>query len=278
MAKDQELGINIKVKGSSQARREIGDVINSVDKETSGVGGGGRGKGGAKGLSGPPEGGGGIGVGGVAGGVAAGGLLLSALQKTLSSLERSVTQAFDPSKTDFEKQLDLRAGLLGAVPVVGGTAEAAFRAANQTQLARDQGIQGGLRGTFGAAARGIAIANPNATDDELEQLIKNELGPGMKELAKVFDATARGEQALNRTVAKEFGVSPEQIASLAESASLALEETKKLAEGIVKANSALDQLVDLGRVGVAAITGDKEMQRDLVQKYFPYPSFFGNSK
>jgi len=207
MAKDQELGIRVRVKGSGAAKRDLKGLIGEVRK---GVRGGPGGPGAAPGVTGGreerPSSAAAARGGPSLKNIFLGNLLAQAATRSFSALSAGVAQSYDPNLSDIEKRARFQSGLLGGIPVVGESLAAKYQAQNAVTLGTVQGTQQRLNQTFGAAFQAIGAGlGPGASEADVADAIDKKLGPAIERLATLFEKEEAAQEIGSQYIAKQVG-------------------------------------------------------------------------
>ncbi len=199
MAKDEELGIRLRVRGLQETRRKVGTLqklFNNLRGRAEGALGLTRDKDGKLGVG--ENGLFGRNAGGGSGGGGAAGVLRTTLgnlfASSLQAFSQNVKQAFDPNLTKTERQVSLGSSVLEAIPGIGGVASGILSNLAQTQLGVAQGTQNKLNQIFGPAFEAFGAANANLSDAELEKAIEKRFGPAVARVQGLIKSQERGRE------------------------------------------------------------------------------------
>lgn len=205
MADENEIGVRITVKGGEDAKREIKAITANLNTEAKALDkaaderqtDAARGVAGAGGQAA-------AGRGGVAGGVFLGALGAQIANASFSAISAGIAQSFDPNLSQFEKDFAKLEGAARGIPLVGEILAAQTRAENQVQLGAVQGINALVNNQIGPAAQAIGLANPNASDERLTEILEEQLDKLIREIVELQLPGERAQELASQIVVRRI--------------------------------------------------------------------------
>lgn len=215
MAKDQELGLRVTLKGMDRAKRGLSGfrkVLNSLKGKAEGAAGVVRGEGReGRGGGGGGGGGGDRGGGGRFGSTMMGTLMGNMISGGFRSFQQHMQGVFDPNLTSTERQMNTAKAVLSSVPVVGDLASSYLEGSAAAKVGAAQGTAQRLNSIFGPAFQAYGAANPNATIDDY----KDRFGPQIERLRSRIEREERGQEIGSQLIADmDPGFTPEDLEAM----------------------------------------------------------------
>lgn len=196
MADNEDIGINVKVRGLDQAGRSLKDLVSDVKRAERGMEraqGGARPRSDREGPSTRQPGGSGPSISGNALGVFAGNMMTQAF----SALQQSVTQAFDPLSTRQERQARLIQAGLGIIPGIGTAASSIFGTLAENQLAPGRNTAQRIGQILDPAIRASGLTDPEE--------IRKRFGADIRALRDLYLPQEKASRAGQQAIADEIG-------------------------------------------------------------------------
>ncbi len=198
MAKEEELGIRLRIKGLATTRRALSgltQVMGKVAKTAKDVG---------KSVSraGQRD----VPGAGVSKGIrqsALGSLAGNIMAQSFQTFSQNIKTAFDPNLTKTERQLSLGTSVLDAIPLIGGVASGILSNLAQTQVGVAQGTQSKLNQIFGPAFEAFGSANPDLGDVELQDALAARFGPAVNRIRGQIESQERGRELGSQFLAEQ---------------------------------------------------------------------------
>jgi hypothetical protein len=255
MARDEELGIRLRLKGLEETRRSLAglqtDMQATEQSSRKATRRGGRGAVGDGGGRGGPSG------ATIAGGMVAGQAIMHGLQSITTALAQTARTVLDPSLTSTERNVRLAAQAASGLPFVGGLLSAGIEGAFSQKINAERTAAGGIEALLSRSFEAFGQSRPGATVEDF----KTQFGGIVNNLLPTFQARAKGLETGRQFLREQFpGLTEDEAADIlakaAEDAARRLAEFAEILGKVIFKMTGLDKAVGSFKDAIINVADD----------------------